>query len=194
MNDIKSCPILRTYRHIKVSFKTESYICLVKDKRYRHAISWLRCSSHMSHIQKGRYTRPKIPLNERLCYSCYCVEDELHLVTAWSINLAERRILFAKVADEYPGFDNLDDVAKFVFLVAVKDAQMLTWLGKLWTNPLKSKHHNSMKFLYDRAYELSPRRLSCHPRWQGFSTRRPSATLVPTRPQWCQPVHFDVPK
>ena len=50
MNDINSYPILRTYRHIKVSFKTEPYICLVKDKRYRHAISRLRCSSHMLHI------------------------------------------------------------------------------------------------------------------------------------------------
>ena len=34
-SDIDSYPILRTYRHIKVSFRTEPYICLVKDKRYR---------------------------------------------------------------------------------------------------------------------------------------------------------------
>ena len=59
MNDINSYPILRTYRHIKISFRTEPYICLVKDKRYRHAISRFRCSSHMLHIEKGRYTRPK---------------------------------------------------------------------------------------------------------------------------------------
>ena len=130
MNDINSYPILRTYRHIKVSFRTEPYICLVKDKRYRHAISRLRCSSHMLHIEKGRYTRPKTPLNERLCYSCHCIEDELHLVTACSINVEERRILFSKVADKYRGFDNLDDVGKFVFLLTFEDAQMLTWLGK----------------------------------------------------------------
>ena len=76
MDDVNSYPILRTYRHIKVSFRTEPYICLVKDKRYRHAISRLKCSSHMLHIEKGRYTRPKTPLNERLCYSCHCIEDE----------------------------------------------------------------------------------------------------------------------
>ena len=107
MNDTNSYPILRTYRHIKVSFRTEPYICLVKDKRYRHAISRLRCSSHMLHIEKGRHTRPKTPLNERLCYSCHCIEDELHLVTTCSINVVERKILFSKVADKYPGFDNL---------------------------------------------------------------------------------------
>ena len=130
MNDINSYPILITYRHIKVSFRTEPYICLVKDKRYRHAIPRLRCSSHMLHIEKGRYTRPKTPLNERLGYSCHCIEDELHLVTACSINVVERRILFSKVADKYPGFDNLDDIGKFVFLLTFEDAQMLTWLGK----------------------------------------------------------------
>ena len=76
------------------------------------------------------YTRPKTPLNERLCYSCHCILDELHLVTACLINVVERRILFSKVADKYPGFDNLDYVGKFVFLLPFEDAQMLTWLGK----------------------------------------------------------------
>ena len=66
----------------------------------------------------------------RLCYSCHCIEDELHLVTAYSKNFVERRMLFSKVADKYPGFDNLDDVGKFVFLLTFEDAQMFTWLGK----------------------------------------------------------------
>ena len=136
MNDINSYPILRTYRHSKVSFRTEPYICLVKDKRYGHAISRLRCSFYMLHIEKGRYTRPKTPLNERLCYSCQCIEDKLHLVTDCSINVVERRILFSKVADKYPGLDNLDVVGKFVFLFTFEDAQMFTWLGKFCTNPL----------------------------------------------------------
>ena len=34
---------------------------------------------------------------------------------AWLLNLVLRRILFAKVADGYPGFDNLDDVANLYF-------------------------------------------------------------------------------
>ena len=102
----------------------------LKDKRHRHAISQLRCNSHTLHIEKGRYTRPKTPPNERLCYSCHCIEDELYLVTACLINRVERRILFSKVADISPGFDNLDDVGKFVFLLTFEDAQMLTWLRK----------------------------------------------------------------
>ena len=43
-----------------------------------------------------------------------------------------------------------------------------------------------------RAYVLYLRRLCCHPRCRGLSTRQPSAPLVPTRPQWRRPVHFDV--
>ena len=43
-----------------------------------------------------------------------------------------------------------------------------------------------------RAYELYLRRPCCHPRCRGLSTRQPSAPLVPTRPQWRGPVHFDV--
>ena len=128
--DITRNPILRTYRNIKLSFGTEPYIYLVQDKRYRHAISRLRCSSHILHIEKGRYTRPRTPLHERLCYLCNCVEGELHFVTACSLNLTERTVLYEKVAGKFPEFDTLDDMGKFVFLLTFKDAQMLTWLGK----------------------------------------------------------------
>ena len=128
--DITRNPILRTYRNIKLSFGTEPYIYLVQDKRYRHAISRLRCSSHILHIEKGRYTRPRTPLHERLCFLCNCVEDELHFVTACSLNLTERTVLYEKVARKFPEFDTLDDMGKFVFLLTFKDAQMLTWLGK----------------------------------------------------------------
>ena len=97
----------------------------------------------MLHIEKGRYTWPKTSLNERLCYSCHRIEDKLHLVTACSINLVERRILFSKVADKYPGFDNLDDVGKFVFLLTFEDAQMLTWLGKFLYKSFANKASQS---------------------------------------------------
>ena len=137
--NITKNPILRTYRNIKLSFGTEPYIYLVKDRRYRHAISRLRCSSHILHIEKGRYTRPRTPLHERLCYSCNCVEDELHFVTACSLNRTERIVLYDKVARKFPEFDQLADVEKFVFLFTFKDAQMLTWLGKFLYESFRTK-------------------------------------------------------
>ena len=58
--DISKHPILRTYRYIKSSFRTEPYLYLVNDKRYRLAISQLRCSSHILNVEKERYTRPEL--------------------------------------------------------------------------------------------------------------------------------------
>ena len=84
-------PILRTYRYIKSSFKTEPYLYLVNDKHYRHAISQLRCSSHILNVEKGRYTWPRTPLGERLCNMGNCVDDELHFMTACAVNVNERR-------------------------------------------------------------------------------------------------------
>ena len=91
MADLDRNPILRTYRYIKWSFKIEPYLYLVKDHRYRHAIAQLRTSSHILHIERGRYTKPRTPVNERLCSLCNCVEDELHFVTASTINQTERK-------------------------------------------------------------------------------------------------------
>ena len=130
IGNITKNPILRTYRNIKLSFGTEPYIYLVKDRRYRHTISRLRCSSHILYIEKGRYARPRNPLHERLCYFCNCVEDELHFVTACSLNRTERIVLYDKIAKKFPAIDQLADVETFVFLFTFKDAQMLTWLRK----------------------------------------------------------------
>ena len=123
-------PLLRTYRGIILEFKTEPYLYLVKNRRFRHAISQLRASSHTLQIERGRYTKPKTPVNERICIVCQCLEDELHFVTACSVNQYERDIFYNKVCQKFPEFSQLDDVEKFIFLFTFDDAQTLSWLGK----------------------------------------------------------------
>ena len=86
-------PLLRTYRGIKLAFKTEPYLYLVENRRFRHAISQLRASSHTLQDKRGRYTKPKTPVNERICIVCQCLEDDLHFVTACCVNQYERDIL-----------------------------------------------------------------------------------------------------
>ena len=56
----------------------EPYLYLVKESKYRIEISRLRASSHVLEIERGRYTRPKTPITERLCPFCNVVEDEQH--------------------------------------------------------------------------------------------------------------------
>ena len=55
-NDVKNeskYPILRTYRKFKTRYELEPYLYLVKNPKYRIAISKLRSSSHMLEIERG---------------------------------------------------------------------------------------------------------------------------------------------
>ena len=110
--DTSKHPIFRTYRYIKSSFRTQPHINMVKDSRYRCDISQLRCSSHILNVERGRYTRSRTPLEERLCNMNNCLGDELHFVTACAINLNEGRILYDKVMGKIPEFENVCDVEK----------------------------------------------------------------------------------
>ena len=112
---------------------------MVKDKGYRRAISQLIYSSHILNVERGRYTRPQTPTDERLCNMCNCVDDELHLVTSCAMNLNERGILYDKVTSKFPEFEHLCDVEIFVFLFTFDDAQMLSWLGKFLYQSFRSK-------------------------------------------------------
>ena len=92
--------------------------------------SQLRASSHTLQIERGWYTKPRTPVNEIICIVCQCLEDELHFVTACSVNQYERDIFYNKVCQKFPEFSQLDDVEKFIFLFTFDDAQTLPWLGK----------------------------------------------------------------
>ena len=137
--DTSKHPILRTYRYIKSSFRTESYLYLVNDKHYRRAISQLRCSSHILNVKKGRYTRPRSPLDERLYNMFNCVDDELHFITARAVNVNERTTVYDKLIDKFPELEHLCDLVKFAFLFTFDDAQMLSWLGKFLYKSFRSK-------------------------------------------------------
>ena len=68
-------PGLTTYQTIKTAFRPEPYLYLVREAPYRNAIAQIRASSHTLAIERGRYTRPKTPIQERLCMSCGVIED-----------------------------------------------------------------------------------------------------------------------
>ena len=83
--DIAVNPILRTYNLFKPDFKFETYLEVVKDGRYRHALKKCRLSSHTLGIERGRHTNTEV--NERLCAYCERIDDERHLnyiVMSWT--------------------------------------------------------------------------------------------------------------
>ena len=59
---------------------------------------WLYLNlGHSLEIERGRYTRPKVNVDQRLCMSCNVVEGEEHFVLHCQDNRVERELLFQKI-------------------------------------------------------------------------------------------------
>ena len=80
--DTEKNPKLRTYCVFKSNFYYESYLDIVKDFKIRRTLTRFRLSNHVLAIEKGRHSKPKIPVEERLCNYCSmnCIEDEYHFL------------------------------------------------------------------------------------------------------------------
>ena len=134
LNNVVLNPILRTYKYLKTEFRMEPHLKLVTDLRYRKAITKLRASSHILEIERGRYTRPKTPLENRLCHTCNIIEDEIHFLVGCRLYADEREKLFVEILNSFPEFQNMDDFGKFVFMLSYPDPKLLTIVGKFIHN------------------------------------------------------------
>ena len=128
--DLREKSLLRSYRLYKTEFNTEYYLDCINLPKYRIPVSKIRASSHDLEIERGRYTRPRLDPNQRLCSTCLEAEDEEHFVTSCRVNINERQTLFTKISSKEPIFMHLDNREKFIFLMFSKDRQILTWFGK----------------------------------------------------------------
>ena len=119
-------------QRLKPIFGIEKYLELVKNFRYRNAITKIRTSSHALEIEKGRHRNGgvKIPACQRLCKICNVQEDEIHFVMDCVMNVSERNTLLYNITADYSSFENLDKISKFKRLFSTENAQHLTWLGK----------------------------------------------------------------
>ena len=116
----KSDSKLRIYAQFKNCLQYENYLNDIHIGSHRRALTKLRTSSHSLHIETGRYTRPKTPVEGRKCTCREVVEDELHFLTEFNLYDKEREMLFRKVASLCPQFVNLDFKDKFTFLVTAE--------------------------------------------------------------------------
>lgn len=73
---------LRTYRKYKTSFEVEHYVKMNLRRDQRKVLANFRSCNLPLEIEKGRYTRPKTPVNDRICKHCdsHEVEDETHFL------------------------------------------------------------------------------------------------------------------
>lgn len=110
---------LRTYRLYKTSNHTELYASNIMDFRHRQALAKFRSGNLKLNIETGRYSRPKVPLEDRLCTFCdlNCVEDECHFLITCDFYSDIRFHLFTLAEQSCPGFNYLDNVQKLQFLM-----------------------------------------------------------------------------
>ena len=113
--------VLRTYRLFKERHIMEPYLYLVKEAKYRVAISRLRASSHPLEIERGRYTRPKTPVTQRLCPCCNAIEDEHHFLLNCKIYDQDRDIMFSKISTKYENICEIESRNRFKFLLTNDD-------------------------------------------------------------------------
>ena len=78
--NLRKNPILRSYTLYKHGLYFEPYLNAISNVRHRTALTKLRTSSHVLEIERGRYTVPKTAVYDRLCKTCYKIEDEEHFL------------------------------------------------------------------------------------------------------------------
>lgn len=72
---------LDTYKLLKTDFKYERYLDAKNSREGQIAITRLRISNHRLSIEQGRYCKPIIPREHRICMKCKTeVEDEYHFM------------------------------------------------------------------------------------------------------------------
>ena len=73
---------LKWYSTFKNTINLEDYLCEIKKIKYRQALTKLRISAHCLEIEKGRYYRPVVPRENRLCKFCTqnVCDDECHFL------------------------------------------------------------------------------------------------------------------
>jgi hypothetical protein len=118
-NKVKTESKMRTYITIKNNFVLEDYLN-IPDFNIRKHMTKLRISAHRLEIEKGRYSRPKIPANHRICTHCDCneVEDELHLLMKCPLYSKERTPFLSCIKSKVKNFKALNDINKFIYLLS----------------------------------------------------------------------------
>ena len=83
---------LRTYIQVKHEFGLENYIMVEKNFKRRQHMAKLRISAHPLRIESGRYCRPPLPPEQRVCQYCDsdAVENEEHFLLDCSLYTDER--------------------------------------------------------------------------------------------------------
>ena len=88
---------LQTFAKCYEEFKIQPYLNNNLPKSIVKHLTKVRISAHTLLIEKGRYHRPKISRNLRLCSSCNKIEDEEHFMLYCNRYDSLRKSLFSNL-------------------------------------------------------------------------------------------------
>ena len=122
---------LRTYVQIKSNFGFEKYLDLLKEQKKRRSITKFKISSHKLRIESGRYARPLIPLNDRICERCdkQEIDDELHFLIRCTHFIEARKNLFDIVNKSNINFYNSSSFQKIFWILNCENVDILNSLS-----------------------------------------------------------------
>ena len=130
-------PKLRTYQLFKKTHEFEPYLHITNSK-LRSAIAKFCTSSHSLEIERGRYAKPKTPVEKRICYVCdqEAIEDEFHFLIQCPLYQEERKKMYAVYDNEIGSINVLSDPEKFIMIMSSRSIKMLLSLGNFIVNSM----------------------------------------------------------
>ena len=108
------------------------YIHTVNNRNQRCWLTRLRISAHNLNIERGRYTQPITPIQNRICQFCdkSCVDDEVHFLLHCETFDIKRQCLFGKMSSCRNDFLALSESKKVATLLCPSNAVMAKLVNK----------------------------------------------------------------
>ena len=125
---------LRTYAKFKTEIKFENYLDTVNDFKIRRKLTQFCLGVLDLEIERGRYGRKPLPIEERLCKLCLdikiqAVEDEIHFLLHCPYYTKQTERLFEKLTQMHYDLHLLEDSDKFIWLLSQENNNCVHWLS-----------------------------------------------------------------
>lgn len=132
------------YGQLKTSIHFEKYLDCIPKFSYRQALTKIRISAHPLAIEYGRYSKPPIPRDQRLCETCNAVETEVHFLTDCTLYTTLRGKMFQAISSKCINFINLNNQNKAIFMLTNESKDTCCAVAKFCHGALETRKENSI--------------------------------------------------
>ena len=123
---------LRTYT-LSYFPKLATYVTDQTDTRLIAAVARLRLSSHNLEIERGRHTRSKTPVANRVCGRCKMtqVDDEIHFLMQCNMFEFDRKALLSEAEKYITNFNTQCETEQFKSIMSSKNHAIINALQSI---------------------------------------------------------------